>query len=106
MSYTFPFFIRIVRLSLPALFAVSSLEAQTNVALNKTSDGDVAFNNPTANGNDGNTANFAHADNTSAAPNNPYWRDNLQGVFNLTRIELVDRTGGEATAPRDGGPEV
>jgi hypothetical protein len=74
------------------LLIASPLCAEVNVALNKPSDGDTAFNYPTANGNDGSVANFTHADNTNGAPSNPYWRVNLQGVFDLTRIEIVDRT--------------
>lgn len=65
----------------------------TNVALGKPTAGDVAFNYPTSNGNDGNLTTFNHADNTSPAPNNPYWTVDLQGPFNLTRIEIVDRLG-------------
>ena len=75
---------------------VSPVEAQlveTNVALNKPTTGDTAFGFLTSNGNDGNTATFNHADNPNPAPNNPYWTVNLQGPFNLTKIEIVDRIG-------------
>jgi hypothetical protein len=66
---------------------------ETNVALGKPSTGDVAFGFPTSNGNDGNVVTFNHADNLSPAPNNPYWTVDLQGPFDLTHIEIVDRIG-------------
>ncbi|MGC6459300.1 MAG: discoidin domain-containing protein [Akkermansiaceae bacterium] len=81
--------------------------AEVNVAEFKPTFGDSAFGAPTSRGNDGidgttNTANWTHADfPTSAVPYpgeatpapNPYWQVDLQGTFDLTRLELVDRVG-------------
>ena len=77
-----------------ALAAVCGADAQlveTNIALNKPTPGDVAFGFPTSNGNDGKITTFNHADNPNPAPNNPFWSVDLQGTFNLTRVEIVDR---------------
>ena len=79
----------------------------TNVALFKPTAGDSAFGAPTARGNDGtdgagDAGNWTHADYpTSAVPYpgefdlapNPFWQVDLQGSFDLTRIEIVDRVG-------------
>jgi hypothetical protein len=72
------------------------LDPNVNVALNKPTTGDVAFGFPTENGNDGITGgqNFTHADNTNPPPDNPFWQVDLQGEFELTRIEIVDRGDG------------
>jgi hypothetical protein len=84
-------------LFLLAVFVLSSAAraqlVDTNVALAKPTSGDVAFGFPTSNGNDGNVATFNHADNVSLPPNNPYWTVDLQGTFNLKRVEIVDRLG-------------
>ncbi len=66
---------------------------ETNVALGKPASGDTAFGYPPSNGNDGNVASFNHADNINAAPANPYWSVDLQGPFDLKRLEIVDRIG-------------
>jgi hypothetical protein len=66
---------------------------ETNVALNKPTAGDVAFGFPTSNGNDGLTSTFNHADNVNPPPSNPFWTVDLEGLFDLVRIEIVDRLG-------------
>ncbi len=92
------------------LAAASPCAAQlveTNVALNKPTTGDVAFNYPTSNGNDGSTANFTHADNVNPSPGNPYWAVDLQGPFDLLRIEIVDRNNDGCCDPnRLNGSEI
>lgn len=74
-----------------SVFGILDPNAPVNVALNKPTIGDVAFGFPTANGNDGNTSTFTHANNTNPSPNNPFWQVDLEGVFELDLIELVDR---------------
>jgi hypothetical protein len=79
---------------------------ETNVALNKPTSGDVAFGFPTANGNDGSIATFNHADNLNAPPLNPFWAVDLQGPFDLTRIEIVDRNDACCDPNRLNGAEI
>lgn len=86
----------IASLFLAALLFPSAAGAQlveTNVALGKPTTGDVAFGYPTSNGNDGNVGTFTHADNLNAPPGNPFWSVDLQGTFDLMRVEIVDRIG-------------
>ncbi|MDB4438313.1 discoidin domain-containing protein [bacterium] len=78
---------------------------EVNVAELKPTFGDTAFGAPTSRGNDGidgtiDTTNWTHADYpTSAAAYpgevdvapNPYWQVNLDGDFDLTRVQIVDR---------------
>lgn len=80
---------------------------EVNVAESKPTFGDTAFGAPTSRGNDGidgiaNPMNWTHADfPASAVPYpdevapapNPYWQVDLEGSFDLSRIELVDRVG-------------
>lgn len=73
------------------LFLTGQINAAVNVALNKPTDGDVFSSYPTSNGNDGNLTTFTHANNSNPAPNNPYWNVDLQGVFDIDRVELTDR---------------
>lgn len=76
------------------LTAFGSLDPDhINIALGKPTTGDVAFGFPTSNGNDGNVNTFNHADNTNSPPNNPFWQVDLQGIFDLTSIEIQDRIG-------------
>jgi hypothetical protein len=76
------------------VFAEAVLPFNPNVALNKPTSGDEAFGFPTSNGNDGSIDTFTHADNTNPPPDNPFWQVDLEGIFDLTRIELVDRADG------------
>lgn len=77
-----------------SVYGVPDPNAPVNVALNKPTSGDTAFGFPTSNGNDGIATNFTHANNTNSAPNNPFWQVDLEGVFELDLIELVDRNDG------------
>ncbi len=72
---------------------------ETNVALNKPSTGDTAFGFPTSSGNDGFTSTFNHANNVNPPPDNPFWAVDLQGPFDLLRIEIVDRNGDACCDP-------
>ena len=99
-------------LLLTGMLAISaaSVRAQLvelNVSQGKPAFGDTAFGALPSRGNDGidgttDATNWTHADYpTSAVPYpgevdvapNPYWQVDLQGVFDLTRIEIVDRVG-------------
>jgi hypothetical protein len=78
---------------------------EVNVAEFKPTFGDTAFGAPSSRGNDGidgtsDTGNWTHANYpASAVPYpgeievapNPYWQVDLNGNFDLTRIQLVDR---------------
>ncbi len=96
-----------LRLALIFLCAFSTARAQfVNVALNKPTSGDTAFGYPTANGVDGTTATFTHADNTNAAPNNPFWQVDLTQNYDLTRLEITDRADGCCTPNRLNGSQI
>jgi hypothetical protein len=89
------------------LLAVSPVSAQlVNVALNKPTSGDTAFNFPTSNGVDGSTATFTHANNTNPAPNNPYWQVDLTQDYDLVRLEITDRADGCCSPNRLNGSEI
>ncbi len=89
------------------LFAVPSVRAQlVNVAQGKPTTGDTAFAFPTSNGVDGTTSTFTHANNTNAAPNNPYWQVDLTQNYNLTRLEITDRSDGCCSPNRLNGSEI
>lgn len=97
-------------LRLAAFLLLSLLTAAhsqlVNVALSKPTSGDVAFGFPTSNGVDGTTATFTHADNTNAAPNNPYWQVDLVQNYDLTRLEITDRADGCCSPNRLNGSQI
>ena len=71
-------------------FQVYDAPHEINVALDKPTTGDAA-GYPTANGVDFNIGNFTHANNTNPPPNNPYWQVDLEGSYDLSRVEIVAR---------------
>ncbi len=89
------------------LCAFASARAQlVNVSQGKPTTGDTAFGFPTSNGVDGTTSTFTHANNTNAAPNNPYWQVNLSQNYDLTRLEITDRSDGCCSPNRLNGSEI
>lgn len=109
-----PFFRPLEHLVLPAsalLVALAGATAQddlvsTNVALNKPTAGDIAFGYPPSNGNDGSILTFTHADNLNPPPDNPFWELDLQGEFDITHLEIVDRADGCCSPNRLEGAEI
>ena len=77
-----------------------------NVAQGKPTTGDTAFGFPTSNGVDGTTSTFTHADNTNAVPNNPYWQVDLTQNYDLTRLEITDRSDGCCSPNRLNGSQI
>jgi hypothetical protein len=69
-----------------------------NVALGKPTSGDVAFGFPTSNANDGRIDTISHSLNNVPAS----WQVDLQQAYNLTEIELVNRSDGCCPERLDG----
>jgi hypothetical protein len=62
-----------------------------SVATFKPTTGDVAFGFPTGNGNDANPGSISHSDNIGPV----FWQVDLQNVYNLDSVELVNRGDGQ-----------
>ena len=89
------------------LISIATAHAQfVNVSQGKPTSGDTAFGYPTSNGVDGTTSTFTHANNTNTAPNNPFWQVDLSQNYDLTRLEITDRSDGCCNPNRLNGSEI